>query len=122
MCGIDSLSRATKDIPNTHSWKPINVMSSRFVFFSLYGVEFINLIANGENLAYVCTGQLRATRHLLSSVTSFPPNPRPCNLTPVLPFNEIALKLAISTLAFGMNSLFPVYRSSSGAGGGVEDE
>lgn len=39
MWGIDSLSRATIDIPNTQSWKARNAISSRFVFFSLRGHE-----------------------------------------------------------------------------------
>ena len=90
-------------------------MSSRFVFLNLSGIEFINYIANGENLAYVCTGQLRVTRHLLSRITFFPSFPKPCNLTPAWPSNEIALKLATSS--FGKNALF-----RSGSDEGVEDE
>ena len=80
-------------------------MSSRFVFLSLSEVDFINLIANGESLAYVCTGQLRETRHLLFSVTFFPTDPKSSNFIPVLPSIAIGLKLTVS--AFGMNALFP---------------
>ena len=90
-------------------------MSSRFVFLSLSRIESINHVANEENLAYVCTGQLRATRHFLSSVTFFPSFPKPCNLTPVWPSNEIALKSGTSS--FGKNALFRF-----GLDEGVEDE
>lgn len=42
MWGIDSLSKATIDIPNTQDWKTRNETSSRFVFFSLRGHERVN--------------------------------------------------------------------------------
>lgn len=45
MWGIDSFKIATIDMPSTHTWKAMNVISSRFV------------------LSNFMTGQLRVSRH-----------------------------------------------------------
>src|SRR5260370_34952474 len=88
MVGSDSLRRETKDIPNSKNWKERKAMSSRFVLLNLRGHKRVTLIIEQGGQTYVCTGQLRATRHSSSSMTSSPLGSKPFNLTAVRPFDE----------------------------------